>query len=459
MSRTKMKRRWKYPVLLFALIAGWAPARDAPAEQAVSWSLRDAINYSLGHNPDLAVAHSRIEERQQQAGEVFAGFLPNLSVESGYSYLDNVPRVQIRFTQDIPIPNVPPLDINKDVDIGANDNYRAQLELSQLLFASGRVFYAHRAAKKRVRVSQLEEDAARLKTALRTAEAYYGALIADSYLAVQQEALATAQAHLEQVKNRHEAGAATRLQLLRAEVEVSNLEPRVTEAKKNGRLARILLRRATGLAEEVPIVLMDTLEAHVTEVALEGELERAQSLRPEIRALAASREATEDLALSERGGMLPTLALNGSYGTQKPYFAIDDWEEVFTVGVGLHVPLFDGLSAYRSMRRARAAAKTLNLSTAQTLADIRTEVRTKALNMQEAAVRIDTTSRNRERVERMAEISESSYTAGAATSLEVIDAQLAATRARLEHLRAIYDYCVAEVQLTAATGDLTSIGR
>ena len=273
MSRTKMKRRWKYPVLLFALIAGWAPARDAPAEQAVSWSLRDAINYSLGHNPDLAVAHSRIEERQQQAGEVFAGFLPNLSVESGYSYLDNVPRVQIRFTQDIPIPNVPPLDINKDVDIGANDNYRAQLELSQLLFASGRVFYAHRAAKKRVRVSQLEEDAARLKTALRTAEAYYGALIADSYLAVQQEALATAQAHLEQVKNRHEAGAATRLQLLRAEVEVSNLEPRVTEAKKNGRLARILLRRATGLAEEVPIVLMDTLEAHVTEVALEGEYE------------------------------------------------------------------------------------------------------------------------------------------------------------------------------------------
>ena len=59
----------------------------------------------------------------------------------------------------------------------------------------------------------------------------------------------------------------------------------------------------------------------------------------------------------------------------------------------------------------------------------------------------------------MLDISEQSYAAGAATNLEVIDAQLAATTARLEHLKALYDYRNAQIQLKAATGDLASIGR
>jgi len=41
----------------------------------------------------------------------------------------------------------------------------------------------------------------------------------------------------------------------------------------------------------------------------------------------------------------------------------------------------------------------------------------------------------------------------------VIDAQLAATTARLDHLKALYDYRVARARLAAATGDLEAIGR
>ncbi len=108
----------------------------------------------------------------------------------------------------------------------------ARLSLNQLLFASGRVYYAHRAAGKQVEASRQEEETTKLGVARQTAQAYLSVLIADAVSDVQREALSTAQAHLEQVQNRYDAGVVNRLELLRAQVEVSNVEPRVIEAEQ-----------------------------------------------------------------------------------------------------------------------------------------------------------------------------------------------------------------------------------
>ena len=88
-----------------------------------------------------------------------------------------------------------------------------------------------------------------------------------------------------------------------------------------------------------------------------------------------------------------------------------------------------------------------------------TQVETAALGSREAAVRVGTTRDNVERANNMVQIAEESYTAGAITSLEVIDAQLALTNARVLHLMALYDYNIAQAGLAAATGDLEAIRR
>ncbi|MEW6442930.1 MAG: TolC family protein [bacterium] len=444
--------------LLAALLA--APSRPAArAAEPLRWSLSDAIAYGLEHNPDLAVVRSQIDEREQARAQVFSGFLPDLTLESGYTYIDNVPRIEIDFPLESPSPLIPSLRIRREVSVGAQDNYRTKIALNQLLFASGRVYYTHQAAKAQIESVRQQESATRLKTAQRTAEAYNGALIAASVAAVQREALAAARSHLEHVRHRYEAGAATRLELLRAEAEVSNLEPGVTEAEKGIQIALTRLRRAVGLPDQADLVLTSPLDASVEAVDERAELDQAARMRPELRAIDHLRSAAEDQALAERGAMLPNLALTGTFGYEKPYFSINEWEQNWTVGVGLRMPLFDGLEAYHGMQKARAGAETLRRSAAQTLADIETEVRTALLDLEETAVRIGTTQENQERARQILAIAEDSYVAGAATSLEVIDAQLAARRARLEHLKALYDRRIARVRLAAATGDLDAIGR
>jgi outer membrane protein TolC len=442
---------------MLAGMLGWVA--EAQAAEPLEWSVREAIGYALENSPDVAVAHNRIKEQEESRKEVFSNYLPDLTLDAGYTYLDNVPRIDFAAEIDTPIPDLPPINIQEGREIGANDNYLARLSLNQLLFASGRVYYAHRAAEKQVESTRQEEETVKLGVARQTAEAYLAVLISRAVAEVQRQALATAQAHLDQVQNRYDAGVVNRLELLRAKVEVSNVEPRVIEAEQGIEKAMILLRRATGMSDGRLIQLTDPLEATVQEIDEEGELERARNLRPEFKVLEYNQAAAEDLALSERGGMLPVLQFTGTFGYEKPYFALDEWEKVVTVGVGLQVPLFDGLEAYRSMRRARAAAETVNLATVQTHADVRTQIRTAVLALREAAVRMQATADNKERAEQMLDIAENSYAAGAATNVEVLDAQLAATTARLEHLKALYDYRNAQIQLGAATGDLISTGR
>ena len=457
-----MGMRWKRSspglrMMVVAVLLGWAVR--AQAEESLQWSVKEAIGYALEHSPDVAVAHSRIDEKEEARGEVFSNFLPDLTLDAGYKYLDNVPRIEFDTAVDSPVPGVPSIRIQDVKEIGANDNYLARLSLNQLLFASGRVYYAHRAAEKQVESTRQEEETVKLGVARQTAQAYLAVLISQAVIQVQRAALATAKAHLEQVQNRYDAGAANRLELLRAKVEVSNVEPRVIDAEQDVETAFILLRRATGIGDEVAIILTDPLEAQVEPIDEEQELKRARTMRPEFKVIKYSQAAAQDLALSERGGMLPQMQLTSTFGYEKPYFSINEWERVFTVGVGLQVPLFDGLESYRGMRRARAAAETMTLATVQTHADVRTEVRSAVLALREATIRMKATEENRERADRMLDISQHSYVAGAATNVEVIDAQLAATTARLEHLKALYDYRNAQIQLAAATGDLTSIGR
>ncbi len=447
-------------LLATLILAGWlGSVTGAQAAEPLKWSVREAIGYALVNSPDVAVAHSRIDEREEARKEVFSNFLPDLTIDAGYQYLDNIPRINTDIQVDVPIPGVPPIAVQDSREIGANDNWLARLSLNQLLFESGRVYYAHRAAGKQVESSRHEEETVKLGVARQTAQAYLSVLIADAVSGVQREALSTAQAHLEQVQNRYDAGVANRLELLRAQVEVSNVEPRVIEAEQDIETAFILLRRAAGLGRHVEIELTDTLEAEVEAIDEEEELERARELRPEFKVLELNQSATEDLALSKRGGMLPIMQLTSTIGYEKPYFAVNDWEKIFTIGVGIQVPLFDGLESYRGMRRARAAAETITLASVQTHANVRTEVRTAVLSLREAAVRMKTTKENQDRANQMLEIAEHSYKAGAATNVEVIDAQLAATTARLEHLKALFDYRNAQIHLSAATGDLASIGR
>ncbi|MDP8256820.1 MAG: TolC family protein [Candidatus Alcyoniella australis] len=441
-------------------VAALALLLAAPAASRADepWTLDRAIDYALVNNPDLAVYAADVRTAEQVSKQVFGNYLPQLALEGGYQYLGNVPTitVKIKLPEDLPIDlDIPPMKM----EMGSHDNYQAQFKLDQLLFGSGRVFYGHRAARSQVDGRQAQYRTAQLKVAQLTAEAFLGLLITGENLDARQQALDAAQQHLDQVTNRHEAGAASRYELLRAQVEVNNLEPQVHEAQEMLDLAQSGFRRALGLPEDASVLVAGSLQTDVAPLSEESALQSALVNRPEFELIDAGVRAYEDLARSRRAQMLPALMFSGSYGYSKPYYFDKEGDLNWSVGLGLRVPIFDGLRSWHEAGESRAQAHSLRMARTRLRADVDNELRSAELSRREAELRVRSTSRTVETAESMVQIAEQSYTAGALTSLDVIDAQLALTNARLLHLKALYDYRLSQVRLAAAGGDLEMIRR
>ncbi len=439
-------------MVLFVMLGG------AHGEDGV-WTLDQALAHALAHNPDLAENAANIEVAEQTRREVFGNFLPQLTGTAGYQYVDNVPAMEINIEPDLAIPNVPPIVIEKTVEMGDHDNWKAELALEQVLFASGRVYYGHQAASHRVDAARLQNEALRVAVARQTAEAFLGVLISQQVFEAQSESLARAQAHLKHVQNRFDAGAASRFEFLRAQVEVDNIEPEVSRARQAIALAGEGFRRAMGLSPDAPVQVTGKLATQKVDPNKSAARQKARAGRAEFDAYQAGEKAYRSAAGGRLGEMLPAVMLTGTYGYQKPYYFDADGDTNWTVGAGIQIPLFDGLKAYRGREANLARAAGMRRARQRFSADVENQISAAILGLDEADVRIQTTQANVDRALTMVGIAEESYAHGALTSLDVIDAQLAATGARLAHLRALYDYRVAKVRLAAATGDLQAIGR
>ena len=103
-------------------------------------------------------------------------------------YQSNIPRMEFNFSSESPIPGMPPIRVERSIDMGFRDNYQAQINFSQLLFASGQVYYAHRSVERQLRAGEHQIDAARIKVARSVAEAYLSVLISQSVAEAQREA-------------------------------------------------------------------------------------------------------------------------------------------------------------------------------------------------------------------------------------------------------------------------------
>ena len=113
----------------------------------------------------------------------------------------------------------------------------------------------------------------------------------------------------------------------------------------------------------------------------------------------------------------------------------------------LSVPLFDGWANRARVAQRRSQAKQIELSLRELEAGIDLEVKKAFWDVEASEERIYAQEKNIEQAEEALSIAEVRYRSGAITNLEVLDAQLTVTRARLGYLKALYDHNVAMAEL------------
>ena len=122
-------------------------------------------------------------------------------------------------------------------------------------------------------------------------------------------------------------------------------------------------------------------------------------------------------------------------------------------GITLSVPIFSGGSKFYKVKQTKVSIDQLNLQRDDTKRNLQLAVKQYIDNMNTCIKKFDAAQKGVEQAERGYMISQKRYDTGAGTWLEMNDAELALTQARLNFNQSIYDYMVAKADLEKVLGN------
>lgn len=433
------KKGWVAAVTISALLAGApAPAQEPSSGAAARrLTLAEAVQRGLAHNLRVLAAGTRTHEAEAAARRRDALLYPRVRAEAA-SALQN--RSLRAF--GISAPGLPAV-----VDPFSTFDYRFYAEQPVV---DRQAVYAARAAHGLRAAAQEEQQDARDAIVRHVTALYLNAQAADARTRAAASRVVRAEALLRLARERRDAGVATGIEVLRAEVQLANEQQRRLEAANAARQALLVLAREIGLSPGVPLELAEPLGFVPFQAPpVETLLARALTDRADIRALAVERRALDDQRRANRARYLPRLVVGGNFGGIGRSPASLD--ATGAIQASLSVMLFDR-DRQPELDEINARARRLEHRIADLRLGIEQEIRSALLAIASAAEEVAVAERGRELAVQELALAEERFAAGVATNIEIVTAQDSLARAEENRILALVRHGDAKMALARALG-------
>jgi outer membrane protein TolC len=342
--------------------------------------------------------------------------------------------------------------------IGTANTLTGLVEVEQPLF-TGAMFLAVSIAQTFAEITDKSREYSRLELITRVKEAYLTHLLSKQLVDLANVQIQRAKENLNNTKSLYDAGLAAEYDYIRANVQYQNLIPALTETENQIKLSRNNLRFLMGLPYDQEITVSDSLffeevdilsfDEGINRLLAQNQLLKQAELDMEMKDLIKSYEFTEHL---------PKINAFGSWQIQaqeedtRPF---SDWRyiDAITVGVGLSVPIFRGFTIDSKVEQAEIDYKIASEVLLETKKALLNDYENSVLEIGKIREQIDAYKAAVDETERGYEIASKRYNSGLGTQLEVTDALVESTRAKLNYLQAVHDYYILHARLDLLLGE------
>lgn len=458
--RSRALKRTPVAVLLAGSVLTAAALATPAAAQGqtrapVVMTLEDALARGAETSPRLAEARARAAAADATLTARRASALPSVTASSGYSRTNHVDEVTI------PLPGGGTRVLFPDI----TNNYRVRGEVSVPIYSFGRVSAALDAARADIDAASADRETAIADVRLDVARAYWTLVMTRETVRVLEQSLDRADAWVGDVKARVDAGVLPPNDVLSAQAQRARQSVRLIQARHDASIAELDLARLTGLAPGTPITvatpaatpLAGIAELEATGPADEDALvERALASRPETAALASRSESLRSNAAVARAGTRPYLVGVAAVEPARPNTRFvpptDRWRTSWNLGVTFTWPLFDSGRAAAEAKALDQQATAVDARRADVEGLLGIEVRQRIRDVLTTRASIAAAAEAVAAASEARRVVEERFRAGVATSTDVLDAQVAALDAEVEHTRLQASLRLTEARLLRAMG-------
>jgi outer membrane protein len=403
-------------------------------------TLEEAVRIALERHPDVEKARANSDVLKGRIREVRAQALPEVSINTNATRWRDPSLLNASGLDKFP-------EELRDALVPTGVNlFDYSISVKQPLYTAGKVGTAMKLASVESEGALADIDRAEQDLALEVVKAYYGLIWAEHNRAVVAETQEQKKLHAEMARTRFRNGVATEVDVLRSEVAVANGAPDLVRAENGIRQTRALLNYYLVRPIDFPTRAVGDFEDKTWDEWDLGQLtQEAFRRRPELTRLRiAEQSAAAQLDLARAESRM-RVDFNGAYGimSRLPENLVNPKFTRWVVGVNVKLPVFDGFKRSGLVWQATATQRAARLEREKTEQQVRLGIQQGLDEIAAARQTVAAARANIEQAEKVLAMTQSNYKYGAATTLDIVDAQTAVSVARTNLLRGLHEYSVA----------------
>lgn len=414
------------------------------------YTLDKVLQYAMAHSKELKIARNDYELSRALYLEALSNALPKISVDVNYN------RNFLPSFFFVTITDSAGNKTSQKFQVSYDNEYSLNAVLNQPIYTFGKVSHAVKYGALYKQVQRFTLTARQQEIVTNLKKAFYRALLAEKVLQVSIDTEESARENFENIRMRYDAGSASELELLQAEVRWRNAIPATIEARKNRDLAINTLKSLMNMPLEESIRIageLETIPPYDSTLAVRSVIEK----RPDYLALKSNREMQKEYQGLQFSMYLPTISgsLVYAYSARSNRFVLENDYDNLILGINLHIPIFSGMNTTAKYQQAKINARQAQLQLEQFEDQMAIELNNILLRLKQARESILTARSGLEVARRAYEIAELRVQNGLATQLDLKDARVSLDQAQLNYYSSIYQYLEAYFDYQRATGTVT----
>jgi outer membrane protein len=406
---------------------------QTPISLGDSLTLEQVVSLAVEYHPSLRVSKANLSVAEANLTIARANDLPSISATASETHTDGAFLLR---------PGIAPVS-------QAYNTYAAGIQAQQTILDFGKMVSRVRANSQLVDATQYSDDSTRAQVIMNVQLAYYTLMQAEQVVTVSLQSIESATQHLKQAQAFYTVGKAAQFDVTKAEVDLSTANVNYITAKNQVQLARLQLDNAMGIRSQRTYKVKRDFEVEAFTFPLDSIKMFTMQHRSDILAANARVEVNNSLVTAAWSQHLPTVSAVGQYNwTNFNFPLLSRW----SAGVTVTLPIFLGFSTQAQVDQARAGAEIARGNLDLLQQSVMLEVEQQYLDIKEAEERIVSTDKLVQQAQESLTLAEKQYAAGVGGALEVSDAQLALSNARITRIQALSDYNSSLVRLKKAMG-------
>ena len=414
-------------------------------------SRQECVAIALNESQTLKVADMEIKKADYSQKEVLANLFPAIDFTGAYQRAIELQSMNMSMG-----------GMSQTIKMGTDNNWNLGFSASMPLINAS-LWKSIGLSDTQILQSLESARASRLDLVNNVNKAYYALLLAIDSRKVIRQNYDLAKLNAEIYERQYKAGTASEYDMLRSQVQVTNVEPELLQADIAVRQCQLQLAVLMGI--ETRATLMPTVGLSDMQQEMYGYYlgdNRSLSDNTSLRSLDINRKLAQQNVTMQKMAWVPTLAatfnINWNAMSNDNPFKNQHFNPYSNVGLALQIPIFHGGAKYQKLRQAQVQVKQLDLQRETLVNSLNMQVDLALDNINRQVNQISSSEEGMKSAEKAREIMQKSFEIGAATYLNLRDSEMALTSAQLSYYQAIYNYLVSTSELDTLLGREEALG-